>query len=178
MALRKSLRWWETAGFLFVCLGGSLLHGLYEWSGQTVLGAISSVNESVWEHMKLLFIPYFVFTMVQFTFFAEPFRNFFAAKAAAGLVGLLLIPTLHYTLAGMLGDLPACVDIAAFYIAAAVMYWLSWRLLRTSALRGPAWQVLGFALLWGLLFAFVYCTYRPPRLPLFCDPTNGQYGIL
>lgn len=177
MAVRKSLRYWEIAGFLFVCVAGVLLHGLYEWSGSVPLGAISSVNESVWEHMKLLFIPYFVFTMLQFTFFAEPFRNYFAVKAAAGLVGVLLIPVLHFTLTGALGTLPPWVDIASFFFSAGVMYLLGWRLLSGFALRGGALQALGFALLWALLFAFIYCTYRPPALPLFRDPVTQQFGI-
>lgn len=177
MAVRKSLLHWELAGFLTVCAAGALLHELYPWSGSTLVGAFSSVNESTWEHMKLLFIPYFVFTMLQFTVFAEPFRNYFAAKAAAGLAGLLLIPALHYSLTGMLGTLPPWVDIASFFVAAAVMYLISYRLLTTLALRGAALQLLGFALLWGLLFAFIYFTYRPPALPLFQDPTTLQYGI-
>ena len=30
---------------------------------------------------------------------------------------------------------------------------------------------------WALAFAFVFFTYRPIRLPLWQDPTNGLYGL-
>ena len=45
------------------------------------------------------------------------------------------------------------------------------------ALRGGAWQLAGFLLLWALAFAFVFFTYRPIHLPLWQDPTNGLYGL-
>ena len=54
--MRKRLFWWEAAGFLWTCGVGTLLHFVYEWSGENVLvAAFSAVNESTWEHMKLLF---------------------------------------------------------------------------------------------------------------------------
>lgn len=179
MVVRKSLRHWEIIGFLTVCAVGTLLHYVFHWSGDnTLVAAFAGVNESTWEHMKLLFIPYFVFTMLEFTVFAEPFRNFFAAKAAAGLVGLLLIPVLHYTIAGMFGEPPSWVNVVIFYVSAAVMYLTSYRLLSTLSLRGGIWQLAGFVLLWVLMFLFILFTYRTPRLPLFRDPSTLQYGIL
>lgn len=176
--VRKSLRRWEFVGFVFVCAVGTLLHFLYDWTGgSTLVAAFSSVNESTWEHMKLLFIPYFLYTMVQFTIFAEPLRNYFAVKAAAGLLGLLLIPLLYYTIAGIFGTPPAWVNIAIFYVSAAAMYLLSYRLLTTGALRAGWMQLAGFLLLWALMFLFIYFTYRTPQLPLFRDPETLTYGI-
>ena len=50
-------KWW-IGGFLFTSAAGTALHFAYEWSGENVVvGAVAAVNESTWEHMKLLFIP-------------------------------------------------------------------------------------------------------------------------
>ena len=35
----------------------------------------------------------------------------------------------------------------------------------------------GYTMLWALLFAFVWFTYRTPHLPLFLDPVSGCYGV-
>ena len=176
--MRKNLLRWELVGALFVCAAGTLLQFLYDWSGgNTIVAAFSSVNESTWEHMKLFFVPYFVFTVVQFVVFAEPFRNFFACKSVSAVAGLLLIPVLFYTINGALGDTPDWVNIAIFYVAVALTYLLSFRLLTRGALRGGSLQLAGFALLWLLLFAFVYFTYRTPQLPIFCDPVTRCYGL-
>ena len=54
----KNIRSWLIAGFIFTAVFGTLSHFFYDWSNENVLiGLISPVNESTWEHMKLLFFP-------------------------------------------------------------------------------------------------------------------------
>ena len=176
----KNTRWqaWETIGLLWTLAAGNLLHFVYQWAGEsTVAGLFAAVNESTWEHMKLLFLPYFVFAVVEFIVFSEAFRNFFAVKAAGVLSGLAAIPVLFYTLTGMFGPLPGWANIMIFFLADALAYFVSCRLMTAGRLRGGAMQLAGFALLWLLLFAFVWCAYRPPHLPLFLDPVSGGYGL-
>ena len=189
--MKRELRRWEIVGFIATGLFGTLLHFVYEWTGgNRVIAAFSAVNESTWEHMKLLavpwvlwtiaellFIPFLVFTVVEFIVFSEAFRNFFAVKAASILLGLVSIPALFYTLTGMFGKLPDWVNITIFFLADALLYFVSYRLLTDGALRGGAMQLIGFVLLWALLFAFVWFTYRPLHLPLFLDPVSGCYGL-
>ena len=176
--MQKKLLRWELAGFLFVGAVGSLLHFLFSWTGNAPLAAaFSAVNESTWEHMKLLFVPFFLFTMVQFVVFAEPLRNFFAVKGAAALLGLLAIPALFYTFNGMFGKTPDWFNVLIFFLADALMFFVSRRMLLHGTLRGGTRQLAGFLLLWALAFAFVFFTYRPIHLPLWQDPTNGLYGL-
>jgi len=176
--MRKELRKWEIVGFAFTCLFGTLLHFLYEWTGENPFAAaIAGVNESTWEHMKLLFIPFFLFTMVEFTVFAEPFRNFFAVKGLAMWTGLITIPVLFYTLNGMFGKTPDAVNIAIFVVSAAVTFFVSYQLLTSGALSGGIFQLLGFLALWTMLFLFVFFTYRTPQIPLFRDPVTLRYGM-
>ena len=176
--MKRELRRWELIGFAVTGLFGTLLHFVYEWTGGSrVAAAFSAVNESTWEHMKLLFIPFLVFTVVEFIVFSEAFRNFFAVKAASILLGLLAIPVFFYTLSGIFGKLPDWVNITIFFLADALLYFVSYRMLTDGRLRGGAMQLAGFALLWALLFAFVWFTYRTPHLPLFLDPVSGCYGV-
>ena len=114
--MKRELRRWEIVGFIATGLFGTLLHFVYEWTGgNRVIAVFSAVNESTWEHMKLLFIPFLVFTVVEFIVFSEAFRNFFAVKAASILLGLVSIPALFYTLTGMFGKLPDWVNITIFF---------------------------------------------------------------
>ena len=166
--MKRELRRWEIVGFIATGLFGTLLHFVYEWTGgNRVIAVLSAVNESTWEHI----------TVVEFIVFSEAFRNFFAVKAASILLGLVSIPALFYTLTGMFGKLPDWVNITIFFLADALLYFVSYRLLTDGALRGGAMQLIGFVLLWALLFTFVWFTYRPPHLPLFLDPVSGCYGL-
>ena len=135
--MQKRLLRWELIGFAFTGAVGTLLHFVYEWTGgNPLIAAFCAVNESTWEHMKLLFVPFFLFTMVEFIVFAEPLRSCFAAKAASILLGLLTIPVLFYSLGGMFGKTPDWVNIAIFFLADALLYLMSFRLLTRGARRG------------------------------------------
>lgn len=175
--MRKRLFWWELLGFLWTAAAGTLLHFAYGWSGGSAAVAVfSAVNESVWEHMKLLVMPAFLFTAIQVWELGEIHPNIPAVRAMTISVGALLIPVLYYTYTGALGVQAAWVNIAIFFLAATAMFWLDHRLLRTGLLASGWAQLLGVALLWGLVFAFVWCTFRPPGLPLWQDPVSGIYG--
>ena len=142
--MKRELRRWELIGFAVTGLFGTLLHFVYEWTGGSrVAAAFSAVNESTWEHMKLLFIPFLVFTVVEFIVFSEAFRNFFAVKAASILLGLIAIPALFYTLTGIFGKLPDWVNITIFFLADALLYFVSYRMLMDGRLRGESCQNAG-----------------------------------
>ncbi|MCI6019517.1 MAG: DUF6512 family protein, partial [Clostridiales bacterium] len=52
-------------GTLFVLILGTLSHFFYEWSNQNFfVGLVSPVNESTWEHMKLLFFPMLLYALI------------------------------------------------------------------------------------------------------------------
>lgn len=176
--MRKRLFLWEAVGFFFVAAAGTLLHFLYDWSGGSTLAAvISGVNESTWEHMKLFFVPVFLFTVVQVCVLGQSYSNILAVRAVSTLVGLALIPILFYTYTGILGYSVSWVNIAIFYLSALTAFALDFRLLRSGKLSAPWQQLAGLAALWALAFAFVWCTFQPPRLGLWRDPVTGSFGV-
>ena len=64
--MRKRFDIWTWAGFFTAAVLGTLGHFAYDWSGKSLpVGAFCAVNESTWEHMKLLFFPVLLFTAVQ-----------------------------------------------------------------------------------------------------------------
>ena len=176
--MRKRLFYWELAGFLFTAALGTLLHFVYDWCGGSALAAaFSAVNESTWEHMKLLFFPALVFSVVQVWALGRTYPDLLEVRAISVLAGLALIPTLFYTYTGVLGFHVMWADIAVFFLAALGMCALEFRLLGRR--RAALWrQVAGLLLLWVLAFLFVYWTFRPPHLGLWRDPVTGGYGIL
>ena len=176
--MRKRLFFWELAGFLFTSALGSLLHFVYEWSGGSLAAAVvSAVNESTWEHMKLLFVPMFLFSVVQACVLGKNYPNFLAVRAVSILAGLALIPVLYYTYTGAWGQMRDWANIAVFFLAALGAFLLDFCLLRRNRLSAPWQQVLGLIVLWALAFCFVWCTFRPPHIALWRDPLTGTYGI-
>ena len=169
---------WQLGGFLFVCAAGTALHFLYQWSGESVAAApFAAVNESVWEHMKLLFWPMLLWAGAERAVLGGYSRGFWPAKALGTLLGLALIPALYYTYTGALGVSVMWVDIAIFFVAAAAAFLAETRMLaRDWHCRGGA-RASALVLLLLLSAAFVLCTFVPPRVPLFRDPVTGFYGL-
>ena len=169
---------WQLGGFLFVCAAGTALHFLYQWSGESVAAApFAAVNESVWEHMKLLFWPMLLWAGAERAVLGGYSRGFWPAKALGTLLGLALIPALYYTYTGALGGSIMWVDIAIFFVAAAAAFLAETRMLaRDWRCRGGA-RASALVLLLLLSAAFVLCTFVPPRVPLFRDPVTGFYGL-
>ena len=169
---------WQLGGFLFVCAAGTALHFLYQWSGESVAAApFAAVNESVWEHMKLLFWPMLLWAGAERAVLGGYSRGFWPAKALGTLLGLALIPALYYTYTGALDVSVMWVDIAIFFVAAAAAFLAETRMLaRDWRCRGGA-RASALVLLLLLSAAFVLCTFVPPRSPLFRDPVTGFYGL-
>ena len=170
----KQLRNWEIAGFFWTVLAGTALHFLYGWTGGAVWAAvISAVNESVWEHMKLLFVPAFLFTLAQQAALGRQYPNLPAVRAVSLLTALVFLPAAYYAYTGALGVHALWADILLFVLAAALLFTLDCRLLRRGALDAGWQQAAGLLVLWALAFGFAWCTFRPLHFPLWQDPSSG-----
>ena len=166
--MKQASSLWQWAGFGVATLSGTILHFLYDWTGGSILIApFSGVNESVWEHMKLLFWPLFLFAVIQRMFFREQ-ENFWWVKLQSILLGLLLIPVLFYTCNGAFGKSPDWLNIAIFYICAgAVFLFERWALQNIHASGGWA---SSSSVWWGRCS---WCSpLRRPGFPCFRIPSR------
>ena len=174
--MKISLKIWQIAGLIFTSLAGTLLHFAYDWSNQSPLWAtFSGVNESTWEHMKLLFFPMFVFALMQSRYLAKEYENFWCVKLVGTLVGLVLIPVLFYTYKGIVGISADWFNIAIFYLAALAGYLTEGFFMKKGIPCLSSTVALVVLCLIGVVF--VLFTYLPPEIPLFQDPITGGYGI-
>lgn len=167
--MKRNISLWQAMGFGITVLGGTLLHFLYDLSGSSTLAALfSAVNESTWEHMKLFFMPAFIFALIQRRFFTEQ-RDFWCVKLFGISLGLLLIPVLFYSYNGAFGTSPDWVNIGIFILSAAAAFYFENRLFKEGSIHCRA-PYGAFALLLLLAALFVFFTFSPPALPLFKSP--------
>ena len=174
--MKRSIGLWQLMGFALTSLGGVILHFLYEWLGEAAwIAPFSGVNESTWEHMKLLFLPMFILAIVQ-SFFFKDRNEFWCVKLKGILLGVILIPVLFYTYNGAIGQSPDWLNIAIFFICAAIAYIYETRQFNGGRVicRNPKFAII---LLCFIAVLFAVLSFNPPKIGIFKDPLSGTYGI-
>lgn len=175
--MKRSLSFWQFVGFVFTSVVGTLLHFLYEWTGESVIvGLFSAVNESIFEHMKLLFFPMLLFAFVEAKYIGEEYDNFWCAKLVGILVGVGLIPVIYYTYTGIFGVNADWFNIIIFFITAAISYMVETRIMESGRCSFIQPNLAKFILII-IAAVFIVFTFFPPKIPLFEDPITAIYGI-
>jgi hypothetical protein len=174
--MKKSMGLWQLVGFATTSLLGTILHFLYDWLGNPWwIAPFSGVNESTWEHMKLLFWPTFIFALLQSFFFKER-NDFWCIKLRGILLGLTLIPIIFYTYNGAIGRSPDWLNISIFFICAAIAYVYETRQFN-SVTRICKNSKLALGTLCAVALLFAVFTFFAPEINVFKDPLTNTYGI-
>ena len=173
--MKKTTRLWQLFGFALCSLTGTLLHFLYEWIPSPVTAVFSGVNESTFEHMKLLFWPMLAFAIAQ-GFFFKDVGGFWNIKLRATLLGLILIPVIFYTYNGVIGKSPDWINITIFFVAAGAAYaYEAWLFSRDTPYTVP--QKYAFLCFAVIAITFAVFTFKTPTLEIFRDPLTGGFGM-
>lgn len=175
--MKQSLSHWQIAGFLFTSILGTFLHFLFDLSGQSVITALfSAVNESIWEHMKLIYYPMLLFALVEYRFGGKNYKHFWCVKLVGIGLALYLIPTLYYAYTGIFGTSVDWLNIAIFFFAAGVVFGVENFLFRNETVcRFPSRVAFSLICIIGVIFTVL--TFLTPEIPFFKDPITGSYGF-
>ncbi|MBQ4338365.1 MAG: hypothetical protein IJC37_02975 [Clostridia bacterium] len=166
-------------GIIFTSLVGTLLHFTYSLSGQSQTVALfSAVNESTWEHNKLIFFPFLIFTVIEYFVYGKNSKNFFAAKLIGVAAGMFTVASVFYTYSGILGTNYAIVNILIFILGVIVAYYVSYKIIEAETLLSNSFlQVISIAAFIAICAAYFIFTFNTPEIGIFKDPVTGSYGI-
>lgn len=173
----SSLKRLSVIGVFFVLLAGTLAHFLYDLSGENAfVGLFVPVNESVWEHMKLLFFPMLLYALFMISRLKAEIPRLPSALWAGDLAGTFSIPFLYYVYTSICGRDVFLLDLATFLFSVLMAFLIVCKLASSckaktlKALSGSFGIVLGCAVCI-LFLCFLWFTYHPPRAEIFRDPT-------
>ncbi len=168
----KSLKCYIILGTVFVLIAGTLAHFLYDWTDNDIVGMFTPVNESIWEHMKLLFFPMLLYSIFLIFKFKGTYPCIASSLCFGILTGILLIPVFFYTYTFLLGKDIFILDIAIFILCTIIAFRLSYRL--TLSCRLQPYTLLLCSLVCALFLCFIIFTYHPPNAGIFQDPAVSQ----
>ena len=152
------------------------LHFLYERFPNFLTSIIAPVNESIFEHMKLLFTSIIISGIIQKLIVKKKklninnvcISNFVAAVSSIPIFLIMFIPI--YKIIGE--NLP--ITIIIMLIAIVIAEYISYIIMKKKNLKLEN-TIIILAILVYIIFGIL--TYNVPHNELFRDPIHNYYGI-
>lgn len=166
MTLRKNI-----VAFFIIGILGTLGHFLYEWTNDNfIVGLFFPVNESIWEHLKLLFYPTLIFSAFEYFFLKERPTNYVPAVIIALIYGMFSIVAMYYIYTGILGINIDFINISIYFLGIIFTLVKKNKLLKSGNFSMDLFSIffLFLAVLFGVSFAI--WSYNPPSLGIFLPP--------
>ena len=160
---------------IFSNIFGVALHFTHtKKSSALLIHMFSAVNESVWEHLKLAFIPMLFFSFIQKIFLGIQFFNVFEANLFGILFSLIFITTAYYLSKVIIKKENVIFDILLFIFSVCFSYVIVYTFIRSGFVL--AGETVSLVLLALILTLFSIFSFYPPKHFLFQDPLTRKFG--
>lgn len=165
-------------GVIVIFLLTVLYHFLYDWLPNPVFSVFFPINESIWEHMKLLYSGIFTWGVIEYFIFRKKdisYRNFFSTLFLEMVTSIMIYLIMYLPLYNVFGE-NMVISIGLLIIVIILEEIFSYYLLSYSKENrildriSILFIVLGFVV-------FLCFTYDPPRNYIFYDTVSNKYGI-
>lgn len=162
---------------IFIFLIGFIIHNLYEWCPNIVTLILSPVNESVFEHMKMIYTSYIIWIIIKH-FILKKYNikenNFLLKELLTFLFNITLFLTIYWPIYSKFGEnmlVTLTIYLISIIISQVLNYFIEFK--KDSNVLNIISLLVIF-----LIYAFTtYLTYNPPICKFFLDPTNDSYGL-
>lgn len=156
---------------IFAIFLGILLHFTYKLSKNNfIVGLFSATNESTWEHLKLLFFPMVITTIIGCFIFKHTLPNFLCSKTIGIITSLICIIVFFYTYTGIIGTNYAFLNILTFILSVIIGEYVTYMLIINNFTFK---NIFCIYILIILTISFFVFTFTPPKINLFKNPINN-----
>lgn len=158
-----------SVGILFLLC--SFFHFLYQLSNECMfIAMIAPINESIFEHTKMIPIPLIGWWLTMLYIYREKIRHssWLTSALLSLIVSIGMMVSLYYLYTGMFGIESLIIDIFILFIALFTGQWLGFHYYHYN---GKAYGRLAVAGMIIFLLILTVLTFFPIDIPFFIDPT-------
>ena len=175
MLKKNSVLKFEIISTIMIMILGTILHFEYDWTNNNVIvGIFSPVNESVWEHLKLLFYPMLLMLIIGNFCEGKNVPRYLCAKTLGIIVAISFTIIFYYTYSGIIGKNFAPIDIGSFFVAVILGQYVSYKKMKLNINCN---KFLAISTLVSITIFFTIFTFHTPHINIFKDPITNMYGI-
>lgn len=162
-------------GTIIACIFPFLLHSLYDVFPYFITSIFLPINESIWEHMKLLFTSIMISSVIEKLIIKYKnyninnlyFSNFIAAISSIPIFLIIFLP-IYY----LFGEC-FIITIIIMFISIIISELISYKIIKMHNFRLEEITILLVILVFIL---FIILTYYPLNIDIFIDNTNKIIG--
>lgn len=170
----KKIKIW---GIIISFILSVILHFLYAIIPNTYISIIAPVNESIWEHMKLIISASLVFSIFEYFIYKKKnisFNNFLLSYAISALLGIIIYLFIYIPLNDIFGH-KLYIALTLLFLIFIIIQIISYYIMNKKKIKFSSPLAIIIIVITYLIF--YYFTYYPPKINLFYDYLNKQYGI-
>ena len=147
----------------------TILHFIYGLFPNNIISVIAPVNESIWEHMKLIVSSSLLFSIIEFFIYKKKdiaYNNFLLSYAISCILGVIIYLLIYIPLHDIFGY-TAYIAIGLLLLILIFIQVISYRIMNYKGIAYA--KEIAFLLIIVIYFLFGYFTYQPPKINLFYD---------
>lgn len=156
-------------GLVIVGIVGAISHYVYNFSGQNrLVGLVFPINESTYEHMKLMYFPMIGLIMYMTIKWNDEFMAIESIMIIGALAATWTIPFLFYTYKGILGREISWINVGTYYLSEIIAGLLIIFLTKYMGKKNFSKILpilIGLYVVQGLMF--IWFTYHPLDIGIF-----------
>lgn len=160
---------------------GVFMHFAFNLSGNnTLVGLITPVNESVWEHLKLIFVPLTLFSIGFYFYSKKKFSNMLLISFLSNVVGMFTTVVLYYLGLAIFNTNSMTFNIISYILSMIISYVILYLGIYNKDFIAETIDstAIGACALTLFLAVFILNTYSPIKLDITKDPTTNTYGMV
>ena len=158
---------------IIIFIISTLIHSFYNFLPNFITSIFFSVNESIWEHTKMIFSAYMLFLLAKFTF-NKLEKNDMTATIISALFNIIIFLIIYLPIYNLFGE--KLVITLIIYLATIFISNLLWSKIIKKEINKKINKYSFIAIIL-IYLIFTYLTYYPPHAKIFYDAQNQKYGI-
>ena len=150
-----------------------LIHSFYNLLPNDFTLIFFPINESIWEHMKMIFTSYMIFLLIKFIF-NKLDKNDLSATIISSIFNIIIFLIIYIPIYKLFGE-HIVVTLIVYFITILLSNIL-WKKLTNKKISKKTNNLFGITII-VIYLIFTYLSFYPLNNSIFYDETNNKHGI-
>ncbi len=162
---------------IFCILLSVLCHFIYTIFPNPVTSIFFPVNESIWEHMKLITMPIILASAIEYILYKVleiPYNNFILSIGISSIFGIMFYLILYLPITAIFKH-NFIIAVTILLLTFIFSEFISFLVINNDKIKYS--NLIGFLLIIINIIVFAILTYNPPKNYLFYDTQTKSYGM-